>query len=385
MPYATFRFHYRSWDHLESLQLIPASHPRTLLPSSSSYMTLFDQVRLDSAGDDMDQAMIDDYGENETVLPEESAPWTVAVSPLCKVPTLFDQNADKADGIRQHDDYRTYLSSSASLNGDQTRLHIPVSSSSASQAYLNYWDGDRPLPELPAHKHSISHSRKSSVSSHAPSIAPSLLTWLDRDSEAGSPEPIIGLAAVVPVPRSPNAEYSFPEEHTSFSSSDSSIQAPFYLSRPSPQASSPTRTLPPPEVEDVLPASVTIRKPRHRSSATILHRHARKQEDDIESEKLNHKEACVGTTTSISPEAQWLSRQRTPSPSKKNPEIVRFPNLWSPRLDKASKSQDNHGPTDKKEVKKRLWITEDVKDIPQLGSVQSSLDDKGHDGSQNWI
>ena len=39
-PYAAFLFHYRGWEHLQSLQLIPPSHPRSLLKPSSSFAFL---------------------------------------------------------------------------------------------------------------------------------------------------------------------------------------------------------------------------------------------------------------------------------------------------------------------------------------------------------
>lgn len=39
-PFATFQFHYRSWDSLISLQLIPSDHGRNLLPASPSLLSL---------------------------------------------------------------------------------------------------------------------------------------------------------------------------------------------------------------------------------------------------------------------------------------------------------------------------------------------------------
>lgn len=39
-PLASFQFHYRSWDSLFYLQLIPADHPRRLLPASPSVISL---------------------------------------------------------------------------------------------------------------------------------------------------------------------------------------------------------------------------------------------------------------------------------------------------------------------------------------------------------
>lgn len=39
-PFATFQFHYRSWDSLISSQLIPTNHARALLPASPSLLSL---------------------------------------------------------------------------------------------------------------------------------------------------------------------------------------------------------------------------------------------------------------------------------------------------------------------------------------------------------
>jgi hypothetical protein len=39
-PFATFNFHYRSWDSLISLQLVPEDHPRALLFPSPSILSL---------------------------------------------------------------------------------------------------------------------------------------------------------------------------------------------------------------------------------------------------------------------------------------------------------------------------------------------------------
>lgn len=39
-PFATFQFHYRSWNSLISSQLIPTDHSRALLPASPSLLSL---------------------------------------------------------------------------------------------------------------------------------------------------------------------------------------------------------------------------------------------------------------------------------------------------------------------------------------------------------
>ena len=39
-PFVTFKFHYRSWESLTTLQLIPDDHPHQLLPASPSVLSL---------------------------------------------------------------------------------------------------------------------------------------------------------------------------------------------------------------------------------------------------------------------------------------------------------------------------------------------------------
>ena len=39
-PFATFKFHYRSWETLNSQELIPSNYPQQLLMPSASIMSL---------------------------------------------------------------------------------------------------------------------------------------------------------------------------------------------------------------------------------------------------------------------------------------------------------------------------------------------------------
>lgn len=45
-PFVTFKFHYRSWESLINLQLIPTDHPRRLLLPSPSILSLNGQSEL---------------------------------------------------------------------------------------------------------------------------------------------------------------------------------------------------------------------------------------------------------------------------------------------------------------------------------------------------
>lgn len=40
-PFATFKFHYRSWENLVALQLIPVDHPEQLFQQSPTALSLY--------------------------------------------------------------------------------------------------------------------------------------------------------------------------------------------------------------------------------------------------------------------------------------------------------------------------------------------------------
>jgi hypothetical protein len=201
-PFVTFKFHYRSWDNLVTLNLIPPNHPRSLVRQVPGTMRL---------------------PPIDTEKPEEGTPKKY----LGKLYTS-DQIHD-AVRVAYHDEY-------SSESSDDTRVWIPRSLDSTPQesskkrdnrdavivphdceqscplpstcsaplahevAQSQDWLSNayiRPLPEVPSRNSSVSHSRPSSAASRAPSVTPSLMSYLERDQT--SPEPYVGDAIAVSI------------------------------------------------------------------------------------------------------------------------------------------------------------------------------------------
>ncbi len=194
-PFATFKFHYRSWDSLVYLQLIPDDHPRTLLTASPSILSLngvsrelHTKLEQDSDNENgIQPGLKHSLSSNVNI----SEPWLTSV--FDDSPQRLSQAPDKRSAFTIPSDTSPFYSSG------RDSPDIPVSRFSAalidkptspnSSPWKNYLD--RPLPEVPTResslrnqhrKDSMRHSRSSSGISHTPSIAPSLLQYLDRDT-----------------------------------------------------------------------------------------------------------------------------------------------------------------------------------------------------------
>jgi len=216
-PYADFLFHYRSWEFLQSLQLIPSSHPRALLKPSKSFAFLAGPSTDESFPEDDEAEQLDSSDENFSRVMHEESPRLAYISQL-RSSKVLDVTHDGARRIDKHDE--AFKSSSLSPKRRKTPVGILTSAFSVSQATLDEWAYDRPLPRLPNAKSSFDHSRNSSTSSNTPSITPSLLPWIDRGSENASPEPIIGIAVKVPVLSSPPLPDDSSRDRSSYSSAD---------------------------------------------------------------------------------------------------------------------------------------------------------------------
>jgi len=168
-PYASFLFHYRSWDNLTKLHLIPAGHP--LLSPSDSITTLSSIL------------------SNSTVRPGDSrspaTEFSFGVQPLDDA--VFEDKA-VPDTPENRPTLTTY-----SL-GNPPELLAPSEPSAIIQPSKASRDGSsgvqRPLPELPVpppipslkrHDGMSFRSRQSSITSKA-SITPSLRHYLDEEA-----------------------------------------------------------------------------------------------------------------------------------------------------------------------------------------------------------
>ncbi|KAL2074139.1 hypothetical protein VTL71DRAFT_7917 [Oculimacula yallundae] len=382
-PFVTFKFHYRSWDSLKSLQLIPDNHPRTLLPASPSVLSL------NGASQDL-HTKLEDMDEEEKEKEEEviahikrsmssmiltSDPWMTSV---------FDDSPERATSRRDAGS-AFVVPPEVSPLFSRRRSTAEVPTSKVSSAVIDKpaspqdgWKGylDRPLPEVPSRNSSLrrqqstrtsKHTRTSSGNSHAPSIAASLLQYLDRDSP--SPEPELGVAEVVEVKTSPIIPFPSPTISSPTTPSidqtifpDPSID-PAKTQRRQGIASPPPNTL-------FSMTNITIRKTR-RSPPKRLSAQAQLQQDQdfyspspsyspcpapsrpslqapafdsfpslsesdlyVENENENENEQPTldtsQNTTAIS-ESEWMCR--TPSPVKA-PRFGSVQQLWSPGLEK---------------------------------------------------
>jgi hypothetical protein len=389
-PYAAFLFHYRSWEYLQSLQLIPSSHPRALLKPSNSFAFLAGPSTDNGLQEDNEAEQLgSDDKDDSWATYEDSPPRAAHISQLrnSKVLRVAHDRSKRLDG---HDE--AFMPRSLSLEQRKTPAGIPISAFSVPQATLDEWAYERPLPKLPKAKSSFDHSRSSSTSSNAPSVTPSLLPWLDRDSDNPSPEPIIGVAVTVPVSRSsPPPDYSF-IDRSSYPSGDWPIETP-------PQ---PTQSLRPisnpfviPPEALFLPSSVTVRKSRRKTSRFISAQ-SRLVIEDSDNED-NDPEDQFGGASPPPSEAEWLSRQQGFSPTKRESKQ----NVVAPRRNIAkADAMDKGGSLVRARGKHMAWTMNrnqhqqadesDNKDrqagaLLMLGFIAPRPDDKANYYRPEWI
>jgi len=200
-PFATFKFHYRSWDSLVSLHLIPSNFPRRMIPPSPSILSL------NGLPHELQELLAESDSEGEI-----GSPLNCSESSCSDTPWMSDV-FDISDDITKDKEKRE-----AFIVPPNTSPCFPVRKDSILHSRIarakiekptsptgnSPWEGylDRPLPDIPARESSLKHSRKLSSLSNAPSITPSLLPYIERDTL--SPEPEIGVASVVAVLRRPS-------------------------------------------------------------------------------------------------------------------------------------------------------------------------------------
>lgn len=182
-PFATFRFHYRSWANLNQLSLIPDNEPSVIeLPVTST------------VGKDFESAPADD---GNRLLEQES---NVSIRPVAvrkdSDESVFDDSTSSGDSytftpkraklrrngsfvLRTPPELRPRSVASQNLPQPSKTLRDALSESHFQRPLP-----DRPLPELPTDGTNESWgplSRKSSTAS-ALSVAPSLLSYVKNES-----------------------------------------------------------------------------------------------------------------------------------------------------------------------------------------------------------
>ncbi|KFY39285.1 hypothetical protein V494_04037 [Pseudogymnoascus sp. VKM F-4513 (FW-928)] len=204
-PFVTFRFHYRTWDSLQALQLVPDMYKRDLLPAFS----LKNCLSMPNLSRDMpilspkimggfNKATANNGPERRSRSP--GAGGSLRIKGIEN--TIFGQMVAKDTALSQVQPKQATL---PDPNKPKKKLHIPISTFSTSnkekwKSHENPQLDVRPLPEPPAGN--SSHARKSSTSSLAFSIAPSLRSWADAD-RSESPGPVLCVAAEVKVLHTP--------------------------------------------------------------------------------------------------------------------------------------------------------------------------------------
>lgn len=306
-PYAAFQFHYRSWEHLQVLQLIPPSHPRTLLKPSNSFALLAGHAEVCALRNDNDK------DEWETAVEDEFSDVSQGSSPREPVnSTRYD--ASVFGEVESNLEYDNRQSKSLAYNSQlrvQRQSHAKSSPSELStpRTTLDGWLYGRPLPKLPRAKPSFDHSRRSSTSSNAPSITPSLNSWFERDLNDPSPEPVIKVAAIVPLLRS-RSQITNLWCSDSFSDMGADNDAQLLSSQFSSNRSDTRRST---ESTVLSPGMITKKSMQSGPPSTTRLYLVPTGNDDGNKSIQTHR-----SRISISPsESEWLSRQRVPSPVKR--------------------------------------------------------------------
>ncbi|OBT64042.1 hypothetical protein VE03_06674 [Pseudogymnoascus sp. 23342-1-I1] len=204
-PFVTFRFHYRTWESLEALQLVPEDCDRELMPAFSLKNSL---TMPNLTGDKPTLTGSKSVSRfNKATVNNAPERRSRSRSPGASLPTksientIFGQMVAKDTALSQ---VRSKQAAQPDANKPKKKYQVPTSTFSISnkgkwKSQENLQLDVRPLPEPPIGN---SQMRRSSASSMAFSIAPSLRSWAD-DDRSGSPGPVLCVAAEVQVLHSP--------------------------------------------------------------------------------------------------------------------------------------------------------------------------------------
>lgn len=202
-----FKFHYRSWDSLQTLELIPPGHPRTMLPPCRKLLSGEVEAMLDVKKSDLPflnrphspcEDCVPSFADTSSI---DSIDYDLFNLP-CEKPSkhadneqeCWSENEISPLDLRRRRPRTPTSKFTEMLDDSRSYQGSPTLKRRGSLGELLH----RPLPEIPVRKSSRTHlSRSSSTKSQAPSVTPSLLSCLERD--LSSPEPEIGIAKIVQV------------------------------------------------------------------------------------------------------------------------------------------------------------------------------------------
>jgi hypothetical protein len=395
-PYATFKFHYRTWESLQSLNLIPSDYPRSLLPPSASILSLVGLSRKEQ--EKLREEAVSPHKESPAKASETSETSESSVIPW--LTSVFDDSPESSKSR----DKREFVVPPDIVENYSLRFPVPIPTSKFSAAVIDKPSSprgsptpmnlNRPLPQIPSRKSSLKHRRNvSSVSTNAPSVTASLKSYLDRDSP--SPEPAeIGMAELVdvrlPSPIVGTTEGSVdtgsieslcvdePSDNSPLSENATKRRGMAFSSVP---ADSGTFSLP----------NVTIRKlrlPGSKSSPMSMTTHAK---DEVLKENENENTPLLDNRTTLSlSESEWMCR--TPSPMKNNQEddALSLTKLWSPGLGTNRKSprRESAGSAGSASRKRLSLLNQPIFGIPEEESdspTREEFDDEEKIRTGNWI
>ncbi|RFU23957.1 hypothetical protein B7463_g12377, partial [Scytalidium lignicola] len=221
-PFVSFSLHYRSWDYLKMLQIIPSSYSRSLLSTSPTPISVRpsiqreDEYKYDDNEDDVTSGSFDSN--------EDATPW---------ISSSFEGSSEESS---ENGNEQDPFVDPPGYSETQLTSRIPTS------RFLGYEDNQteginrsllrRQTPQIPPHRLSHPHNRRLSCAlqpethSRRSSITPSLISYLER-AHTDSPEPFIGTAVAMPVAANCKSPTTSPHKHSSIphTTSESDVQS----------------------------------------------------------------------------------------------------------------------------------------------------------------
>ena len=324
-PFATFKFQYRSWEYLASLQIISEDQPRVLLPPTPSLLDLngvakqiadFDTESSIEGASQYDVISPTNHHDDDSISSDGSAtPWNTGV---------FDPEPEPTKKLPP---------------GIQPSYIIPPRTSSMAADTHKAEDiwaemKQRPLPPIPDDDSPRAHSRSSSGT--GVSIATSLQSYANR-SLSGSPEPEIGIAVampIAPIRRSVSRRSIHLVDNTG---------SPTRTGSPDPTGSPrqhmmavarnrPSSPVAVPQIADM--ANVTVRKPRR----TTPKRNGSSSPFNQQSDNMDISQLTADTTALTLNESEWMNS--IPSPTRKGREQTKIEEMWGPNYEGAIEHGD---------------------------------------------
>ncbi|KAH8595607.1 hypothetical protein B0O99DRAFT_686598 [Bisporella sp. PMI_857] len=353
-PFASFRIHYRSWQTLKSQHLIPSNHPEELLLTSPSLLSLngspkeFVSQVLYPTIDVESPILVDKLetgGPKERRETGDSMSSSNTTSPW--MTTIFDDSPQRS--ASKHVFHIRNGSIPTSKFREQISRPLP------QPDFDNGLEAKRPLPENP--RPASSQSRTLSIASRAPSLTasvapsltPSLIQYIERDTM--SPEPILGVAVlhklslhVLPSNENQDSHLLSETQDDRRSESSESPTSGILKGYQLPNKTKRRGMTSPPLVGLFTIPNITICKKRGSPSKSSPRSESTAGGESLANEhsifsRGHEVEDKVDDMTSISlTESEWMCR--TPSPVRNDPEHTRVERLRSPRLEKKKGSKN---------------------------------------------